>query len=262
MKKILLVIIIPLLFMGCISSGVTVKVNKDGSGEIIQTFQIKREFVGFLSMSEEPTDPNLIDKEALEMAAQAMGEGVSLEKVEAMPETSPYAGYIAYFKFKDISKIKVSASPSTSPEAAEEDNNEWITFDFKKGSTSKLTMYLENTPEEEEVTELVEQEDLDTEEAASEIGEGMGEQLMEIYKDMHYWMNVEVNGKIIDTNASFTDGSVITLFDMNFEKIVENTELFEKVTGEDPGSMKEYKDELATAGVFIDDQAEIIISFK
>ena len=259
MKKIILIIIIPLLFMGCISSGVTVKVNKDGSGEIIQTFQIKKDFVGFLSMSEEPTDPNLIDREALELTAKAMGEGVSLTRVEPMTGDSTYAGYKAYFKFNDISTIKVSASPSTSPEAANEDDNEWVSFDFDKGGTSKLTMYL--APMTDDDTE--ENQDLDeSEEIEALADEGMGDQLKEIYKDMHYWMTFEFNGKITDTNASFVKDSKVTIFDMNFEKIVENDELFQKVTNDDPGSMKEYKDELATAGVFIDDQEEIFVSFK
>ncbi len=245
--------------MGCISSGVTVKVNKDGSGEIIQTFQIKRDFVGFLSMSEEPTDPNLIDREALELTAQAMGEGVSLTKVEPMPENSAYAGYIAYFKFKDISAIKVSASPSTSPEAVNEENNDWVSFKFEKGNTSKLTMYLSGMTDED-TEENYNAEDGEEMEASAD--EGLGDQLKEIYKDMHYWMKFEFNGKITDTNASFVDGSKITIFDMNFEKIVENDDLFKKVTNDDPGSMKEYKDELAIAGVFIDDQEEIVVSFK
>ncbi len=262
MKKIILAVLIPLLLMGCISSGVTVKVNKDGSGEIIQTFKIKRDFVGFMSMSEEPTDPNLIDMEALELAAKTMGEGVSLSKVEPMPENSPYAGYRAYFKFTDISKIRVSASPSTSPEAVTEDSDDWISFDFNKGPTSKLTLYLENEEEVQEETDVTDLADGEEGDGSSEIGEGMGDQLKEIYKDMHYWMKVEVNGKITDTNASFADGSVITIFDMNFEKIVENAELFEKVTGEDPGSMKEYKNELAAVGVLVDDQPEIVVSFR
>lgn len=256
MKKIILTIIIPLLFMGCISSGVTVKVNKDGSGKIIQTFKIKRDFVGFLSMSEEPTDPNLIDREALELSAQSMGEGVSFVKVVPMSEDSPYAGYTAYFSFKNIALIQVSASPSTSPEAASEENNDWIKFDFEKGPTSKLTMHLIDIPEEE--TSIVEED----EELEASADEGLGDQLKEIYKDMHYWMTFEFNGKITDTNASFVDGSQITIFDMNFEKIVENDELFKKVTNDDPGSMIEYKDELATAGVFIDDQDKITVNFK
>lgn len=254
MKKFLLTVLFPLLLMGCISSGVTVKVNKDGSGEIVQTFKIKRDFVGFLSMSDEPTDPNLIDLEALELAAQAMGEGVSFLKVEPMPEDSPYAGYEAYFEFSDISKIRVSAEPSTSPESSSEDND-WISFDFDKGSISKLTMYLPDKEEDEAPAD-------ENNELEASADEGLGDQLKEIYKDMHYWMTIEINGKITNTNASFVDGSTITIFDMNFEKIVENDELFRKVTGDDPGSMKEYKDELATAGVFIDDQPKIIVSFK
>lgn len=259
MKKVIMAILVPLLFMSCISSGVTVKVNKDGSGEIIQTFKIKKDFVGFLSMTGEPTDPNLIDRETLELTAQSMGAGVSFTKVVPMTESSPYAGYIAYFKFKDISTIRISASPSTSPEAVEEDSNDWVRFDFEKGITSKLTMHLSDMTDED-TDEMQNSEGSEELEASAE--EGLGDQLKDIYKDMHYWMIFEFNGKITKTNASFVDGAKITIFDMNFEKIVENDELFKKVTNDDPGSMKEYKEELASAGVLIDDQDEIVVSFK
>ena len=259
MKKIILTVLLPLLLLGCISSGVIVKVNKDGSGEIVQTFKIKKDFVGFLSMSEEPTDPNLIDMESLNLAAKAMGEGVSLTKVEPMTEDSAYAGYKAYFKFQDISKIKVSASPSTSPEAISEDSKDWINFDFTKGKTSKLTMHL-SEQDTEQTDQKTSSEKDEAVEASTE--EGLGDQLKEIYKDMHYWMKVEVVGNITNTNALYVDGSQITIFDMNFEKIVENDELFKKVTAENPGSMNEYKDELSKVGVFIDDKEEITVSFK
>ncbi len=265
MKKLILFAVLPILFMSCISSGVKVSVNKDGSGEVIQTFKIKRDFVGFLSMSEEPTDPNLIDMDALEMTARTMGEGVTLSRVEPMPEDSPYAGYIAYFDFKDISSLKVSASPSTSPEAADESSNDWVTFDFDRGATSKLVMYMgNNTPNSDNQNEMESTGSAEPgeDEIKSEVGEGMGEQLKEIYRDMHYWMEIEVQGQITSTNASFTEGSLVTIFDINFEKIVQNAELFEKVTGDDPGSMKEYKEELSEAGVFIDDQPEIYINFR
>ncbi len=266
MKKIILIAaLLPLLFMSCISSGIRIKVNTDGSGEVIQTFKIKRDFVGFLSMSEEPTDPNLIDQEALKLTAETMGEGVTLSRVEPMPEDSPYAGYIAYFDFTDITTLRVSASPSTSPEAADENSSDWFTFDFDKGTTSKLIMYTgdhNSINEDQNNMESSDSAEMGDKEIESEVGTGMGEQLMEIYKDMHYWMEVEVNGKITDTNAYFTEGSLVTIFDINFEKIVQNAELFEKVTGDDPGSMKEYMDELSEAGVFIDDQNKIFINFR
>jgi hypothetical protein len=259
MKKLLMSLILPLFFLSCISSGVTVTVNKDGSGELVQTFKIIREFVGFLSVSEEPTDPNLIDMEALKLTAESMGEGVRLIKVEPMPEDTLYAGYLAYFEFDDISRIRVSAAPSTSPEAASEENSDWISFDFDKGGTSTLTLYLEGMMDDED-SETHSSEDEDELEASTD--EGLGEQLKEIYKDMHYWMKFKVNGKITDTNAAFVDNSTITVFDMNFEKIVENDELFKRVTNEEQGSMIEYKEELSAAGVFIDDQPEIVVSFK
>ncbi len=258
MKKLLLVLLIPILLLGCISSGEEITVKKDGSGQIIQTFKIKRDFVGFLNLSDQPSDPNLIDMETLENTAAGMGEGVVLEKVEPMPDDSPFAGYKAYYSFKDISKVRANASPSTSPEGTEESEGK-IRFAFTPGSTATLTIIMpppDNSSDEEA-------SDSKTEESGPSEDAGMDDQLKQIYKDMHYWIKINVEGDIVKTNAHHIEGSTVTLLDMTFDKIVDNDELFEKVTSDDSGKdMDAYIDELTAAGVLIENQDKIDVRFK
>jgi len=258
MKKLLLLLLLPALFISCISSGEDITVNKDGSGQIVQTFKIIKDYVGFLNLSDQPSDPNLIDMDELKKNAETMGENVTLEKVVPMPENSPYAGYQAYYTFKDINKITASAAPATSPEAGDIDQKDLIRFEFTPGSTASLVIIM---PDKEDENSTASEESADTETKKEDAG--MKDQLKQIYKDMHYWIKISVDGKIKKTNARHVDGSTVTILDMSFDKIVDNDELFEKVTSDDSGkNMDEYLDELAAAGVLIEDQDRISVSFK
>jgi len=263
MKKVLkLLPLLSILFLlsGCLSSGIDILVNKDGSGEIIQTFHVQKEYMGFMNLGEAAADPNMINKVELTNRAKSMGEGVTFTKVEPVAGNSPFAGYKAYYSFRDISKVKTSSSPMTTP-GETVDDSDWIRFDFKKGGTSTLTII--SLSQEEEYDGDGEDfgsddGDFETEEA----DENMIEQMKQIYKTMHFWFKVKVNGNISNTNAVYSDRSEVTIMDMRFEKIVENDELFSKITSEQNSSIDEVRDQLEKIGVKIDDQEKIEISFR
>lgn len=262
MKKLLVVLFFPIIFLGCISSGENITIHKDGSGTLVETFKVKREYVGFLNLSDQPANPNLIDMEALKKSATAMGNGVTLEKVEPMPEDSPFAGYKAYYHFEDISQVKANASPATVPDAGKDNSDNLIHFRFTPGPTAVLTilMPLENKSDSETVDKTTPAETSDGSTAVED--EGMKEQLKQIYKDMHFWIIISVDGKIVDTNAHHTDNSNITILDMTFDKIVDNDKLFTKITSDSSKNMDAYIDELTAAGVLIENRKTINISFK
>ncbi len=262
MKKLLFALIIPVLLISCISSGEDITVKKDGSGQLIETFKIKKDFVGFLNLSDQPSDPNLIDMDSLTKAASALGEGVTLKKVEPMPADSPYAGYKAYYTFTDISKVRANASPATSPAADSGEDSNRIHFAFTPGNTPTLTIFMpddkKNKPEEpaKASKDTVSKDTGDTE------NQKMKEQLKQIYKDMHYWIKITVDGQILNTNARHAEQSTITLLDMSFDKIVDNDELFTKVTADNTKDMKDFMNELTDAGVLIEDQNKVNVTFK
>jgi hypothetical protein len=262
MKKVLQILplfMAVILLSSCLSSGIDIVVNKDGSGEIIQTFQVQKEYTAFMNLGEQGmTDPNMINREALANQAATMGEGVTLNRVEPVSETSSFAGYKAYFTFTDINKVRTSPTPTITP-GEEVDSSEWIRFDFKKGSTSKLIII---TPQEEKAPPM-DEEDYDTESDSPEMeDEGMMEQMKQIYSTMHFWLKIKVNGNISNTNALYSEGSEISILDMNFGKVVENDELFKHITSDQNADLDEVRDQLEKIGVKIDDQDRIEVLFR
>lgn len=262
MKKVLhLLSLIMAVFLlsSCLSSGIDIVVNKDGSGELVQTFNVQKEYIAFMNLGEQGiSDPNMIDREALTALASQMGEGVTLSKVEPLSETSVYAGYKAYFNFTDISKIQTSPMPMTTP-GEEIDSSDWISFEFKKGSTAKLTII---SPQEEDEMDMdMNEEYLDSESLEME-DDSMIDQLKQIYKTMHFWLKIKVNGNISNTNALYSEGSEISIIDMNFEKVVENDDLFKHMTSGENPDLEEVRDQLEKIGVKVDDQEKIEVSFR
>jgi hypothetical protein len=53
---------------------------------------------------------------------------------------------------------------------------------------------------------------------------------------------IEVDGKIMKTNATYQDKSKITLVDMNFGKIFENAKVFEKLNAAQPKTIEGMKE--------------------
>lgn len=265
MKKlfILFMLLIPFILMSCLSSGEDIMVNKDGSGQIIQTFMVKKDYVGFLNLSDQPSDPNLINMDELTAAAEFMGDGVTFDKVEPMPDDSPYAGYKAYYTFKDIAKVKANATPVTSPEAAEDNKADSIRFEFTPGKTSALTILMPNDKSAGTEDSTVPEESSETDEAGKADDAGMTEQLKQIYKDMHYWIRISVAGDITDTDARHVDNSTIVILDMTFDKIVDNDELFAKITADNSNKeMEQFADELSDVGVLVEDKDVVSVKFK
>ena len=269
MRKLLtlFIILIPITLIGCISSGEDITVNKDGSGRIVQTFMVKKDYVEFLNLSDQPSDPNLIDINELTAAADNMGEGVVFEKVEPMPEDSPYVGYKAYYRFEDITKVKANTTPSTSPEAVDENSSESIRFDFTPGEISTLVIKIpeDNANADKTSDEIISEESEESEDLNSTTNNDTTatEQVKEIYRDMHYWIRVSVTGDITDTNARYIDGSTVVILDMTFDKIVDNDELFAKITAKNIGrGMEGFAEELSDVGVLVENKNTVSVKFR
>lgn len=214
--------------------------------------------MAFMNMGESgTTDPNMINMEQLESLAAAMGEGVTLERVEPAPEDSLYGGYKAYYKFEDINKVRTSPMPMTTPGETSEDSD-WISFQFRKGGTAKLTII---SAQDEDDDFGSDDEEWDSEPPSAEEQAQM-DQMKQIYRTMHFWVKVHVDGNITNTNALYADGSEVTIMDMSFEKIIENDKLFMELTSDQNNDLDKVRKDLENAGVKIDDRERIDISFR
>lgn len=256
-SKILLLLVAAGILSSCLQSGVDITVNKDGSGELVQTFKVQREYMAFMSLGEAAGDPNMINRDQLEQMALIMGEGVTLKKVTPSPDDNPYAGYEAVYAFTDITKLKTSPTPMTTPgETVEE--SDWITFGFSRGNTAKLNIISKESEED-----MMEESEEEWESSRpSEEEQAQIDQMKQIYRTMHFWFKIHFNGTISNTNALYSDKSTVTIMDMSFEKIVENDKLFMKLTSEGESDLDKIRGDLEKAGVKVDDSNNIEVSFR
>jgi len=235
----LTVLLAVFLLAGCLDVDTTITVKPDGSGTVEQTFLMQSDILAMLKSmgGEESEGFSLMDMEEIESNARAMGEGVELESAQPY-QRDGFEGYKAIYSFDDINNLRINQNPGDSiPDAGPEegeDVKEFITFSFKKGNRSTLTINLPRDPGDAD---------------GDEVGEGAEdmpdpqemEMIKQLYENMQLSMKVTVDGTIRKTNATHRNGSTLTLMEMDFGKIFGSKETFEKLAKSNPQSIEGIK---------------------
>ncbi|MCK5085978.1 MAG: hypothetical protein KAQ90_00590, partial [Melioribacteraceae bacterium] len=81
------------------------------------------------------------------------------------------------------------------------------------------------------------------EEETAEYEEWVSE-VKNLIKDFAILIQLELDGDIVETNATYIDGSTITLIEMRFDEIMENPEKFEELKKLKPKSMEDAREVL------------------
>jgi hypothetical protein len=274
MKRILSGIFCALLAVcltGCMQIEQTIKVNVDGSGTIEQKVLMNKEIIaqlkamsagfGQLGADAKPAKTkefNLLDEEKLKTEASKMGEGVTL--VSAKPLTTETGeGYIATYSFADVNKVKIdqnpgSAAPKGPGPAQPEKKPEFVTFKFTKGNPAQLVI---NTPAGKFTQP---KKKTDAEKAQAEAGAAMAAQM---FKNMRIAISVEVAGKIVETNATYHDGSHVTLIEMDFNKLLADPAKFKEFAQMEPDSIEAAKKLMKDIpGIKAETNDQVTIRFK
>ncbi len=253
-----------LLLSGCLDMETVITVKPDGSGTVEQTFLMQKDILHMLaSMSPEGEDGfSLMDKEELEKDAEKMGEGVTFVSAEPY-ERDAFEGYKSVYSFSDISKLRINQNPGANvpdsgmeEEGEDEDEEllEFVTFSFAKGNPRSLTIVL---PQPEESESDWDEGQADAEEMPDT---GEMEAMMQMYEKMKISMRVIIDGQIRETNATYRDGSTITLMEMDFGKILGDEKTFKKLARTNPGTLeglKEIVDEVPGIKVELNEKVEV-----
>lgn len=272
--RFLMVGFVALLLNGCMDVESLIKVKADGSGTIEQTVLMGSGLVDMMKgMGDAMGDDSdgsktggspLIDKEKLAAAAKKMGEGVSFVGV-VEHKTDTGEGYIATYAFTDINNIKLDQNPgSNAPTGGEDDEKtEPLIFVFKKGKTSTLTIksYTGNKSKKDEKSATESTDNAAAEdEAADEMAMAMMKQM---FSDMRVAMVVEIEGDIIETNATYRKDNRITIMDMDFGELLADEEAFKKFTKSKDQSIENAKKYMKDIpGIKMDMNDELVIKFK
>ena len=274
-----------LCLSGCFQVERVVKLKADGSGTIEETVtmgsamiaQMKAMQAGFGGAFEgavegadkdaakdKPKDKpaakpfELLDEAKLKEEAKKMGEGVTF--VSAKKITSKdREGYAATYAFTDINKVRLDMAPPDmgskgGPEVSTK-ADEPLTFKFAKGKPATFEVAIP-TPKK------------DAKEAAADptqeaMQEAMLPMMQQMFKDMRLAVAIEVQGKIVATNAQYKDASRVTIADIDFNKILADPAKFKamaKIT--DPNSAEGKAFLKTVPGIKIETNSPVKISFQ
>lgn len=240
---------------GCIQVDTLVRVKHDGSGAIEETVLFSDMLFSSLKAVSQELEENRGDEKKAEEAKkdplqQMMDDartragqyGPTVKCVSVSPaKVQGLTGYKAVYAFDDINGLQVNQNPGDKtgkPEGNEDKsdkNKEPIHFSFKKGFVSTLTITMPKKEKEDSAGK-----DDGKAEANKDDPQQM-EMAKTVFKDMRVRIAVQIDGTIGSTNATYRDGSKITLVDLDFGKILEKPAVFERISKAQPQTIEEMK---------------------
>lgn len=263
------VLLIIILFTGCLRVNTEINLNPDGSGTIEETVFIKgevldmiRQFTSAFDENEEKNEFKFYSEEEQKNKANNYGEGVAFVRGEEIFESN-WEGYKVIYSFADINKLKIDPSPDNKVNLGDETENvepevrEYITFNFSKSNTSNLKINIPRMDfDENEESETIETTESDS--ASTE--------MTEMFKNMFDGMKMSVfltlNGKVEQTNATYVHDNNITLVEVDFTNILKNDEVVKVLEGKKPQSMEEFRELTKDIeGIRIEFQEQVDVKF-
>lgn len=252
MKKsfttIVLFLIITFLFTGCLEVNTTIHLNKDGSGTLeesvlmsSQVVQMISAFAGsFDSTSADTNKFSLFNPEELMEDTSKYGSGVRYVSGNEVKENGK-EGYNVVYSFADISKLRINENPNSKinmerVEFEEDSAHEFLRFDFTPGEPASLTI---NLPSMED-REVPAEDSSEVQDTLAADTQGMDE-LLKLMKDMRLALSIDFNGNITKTNASYVNGSNVTLFDISFNELLDNPGKLKMFKQQNPKNLEEIK---------------------
>ncbi len=273
MKKIytksVLFILTALLFTGCLDVNTTIHLNKDGSGTLEESVLMSSQVVQMLSAFASSFDSTAADTNKFSLFKEndliadtsKYGSGVKYISGKEVKENGK-EGYTAVYSFKDINKLKINQNPNSKidmegVEFEEDSAKEFLHFIFKPGESALLTI---RTPLDKNKNMPI--EDSTANDSSSSDLKGMDE-FLKLMKDMHIALKLDVNGNITETNASFVNGSEITLFDINFKGLFDNPEKLKMFKQQNPKNIEEVKEIMKDIpGIKVELNNEVKVRFE
>jgi hypothetical protein len=277
MKRILMPIaaaLAALVLPSCFQQNVTITLNKDGSGTIVEETIFGAQMSAMLgglgglggegADAKDPLKELTSEDKAKERAAQ-LGEGVTLEKTEPINADGKKGARVTY-RFADINKLKYSdpseamgkalGDAAPQPEGDKPKTKKPTAFKYADGV---LTI---TNPDEDAAADkdAGKKEDAPAEDAAQLAqAEGMAKAMM---ADMKISLKLVIAGGIAETNATHVEGDTITLAEMDMGKVLETPGAFGKMKDAGNDSAKAMEALKDVKGVKMEAKKEITVRVK
>ena len=224
--KLALGLVAALALPSCLQNETTVTLNKDGSGTVVEETYLGAKMLEMMTQFAQPGQPDPVAEMFSEEKAKAkttkMGEGVEYVKTEMIDEDGK-KGARAHYKFADINKLKVSPSgavddmniDAADTEKKEDKKEKAVSFSYADGKLKVLTP-------------TIDYKDMDVGGDGAENPE-MQAMMTEMMADMRLTLKLNVAGGIESSNATYTEGDTVTLFDVQVGKMAEQKDDLKKI---------------------------------
>jgi hypothetical protein len=227
-----------ILLTGCLQSTALVKVNADGSGTIEnQTLMTSaalaqmRQLAGLFGGTDgKPVDP-FSEQQMRELAAQ-MGDGVTLISTKPL-KTDGAEGREAVYAFRDITKLRVSESPTapgnTSIRAGGVSigaGQGAITMDLARTAEGNVLLTL-HTPADP-LSGLIDQFGSATR-RGTPMPPDQAAMMRQMLAGLRVALRVEPAGRLLRTNSPYVDGQTVTLFDIDVDGLLKDEAAFTRL---------------------------------
>ena len=288
---ILCAIMVCLFLSGCIQNDTVIHIKPDGSGTIEDTVKLSNALVESIQNmskglsegiaaanadSDAKTKSDTKEKVEVQDPFQVMMKdararetqyGPDVKFVSATPvKTETMSGYKAIYAFKDINTLRINQNPKSKtgmPSDSKDESQkkeEIVRFKLVTGPVSILTVTMPETKKGDKAADDVKQ---DKQQNKGEADPNSAEMIKMFFKDMSMRLVLDIDGTIVETNATYQDKSQLTLFDMNFGKIIENEKVFAKMNAVQPKTIEEMKELIkGIDGLKIEMNNPVIVSFK
>jgi len=276
-KKLVIIalVMVMVLLSGCMQILQEVRVNRDGTGMMVETLKLSpmvaefmEEFAQEMSDSEGTNQEGtsregLFPEEQFRENAKEMGEGVEFVSREVKEFEGGMVGYEATYSIADIDKFILN--PRTDEATMEKPSTDTpITFRLSRGTSSSTLTIKQHFPIEE--GSIAEEED-EAPPAQGELSEADAEQVAQfagMMKGMRMQIIIECGDEIENTNAEWWSRNRIVLMDFDAEELFSHPEKLQMLSQMQQSPSKEDFDNLLEGieGIRFDTSEEIKVTFR
>lgn len=265
-----------LTFSGCIEIKTLITVNNDGSGTIEETvimsdkvIEMMKSFsTAFTSDSTQQQDFDIFNENSIKERAAGFGNGVTYISGEKIQEGGK-EGFKALYSFRNLNDVTLSKIPQSQiPLDITEATAKDYTFKFIKGSPAEIIILLPSSKDSVSNDEEARDSSGKLSSADSLNGESnqdsaFTQEALELMKDLQISLVLNTGNSIVETNAAYVNGTEITLFEFDFNKLLNDKEKLQELMKLQSEDYEQIKDVLKDIpGIKVETSEEIRVKFN
>lgn len=222
LRRLVVLLALSVLASGCINSASLIKVKPDGSGTIEQTLLVNMAAVKGLMAGMGGAQGKGTESILSEEEFKRTGERMGVRPVSLTPlKDGNFQGAKAVYAFDDITKVRVDQEPqvagATSKMSRSGASSNPIRFTLaRQGASSVLTISVDENVAKEATAKVQEAPSLD------QIDPAMMQMIKTMFEGFHVGIDLEIEGKIVKTNADYVSGSRVTLLDVEMASVLQD----------------------------------------